>query len=66
MTNIYWPFIQFMRFSWQVYWGGLPFSPPVGHILSELSAVTHPSWVALHGMTHSFLELDKAIVHVIA
>ena len=22
------PFIQFMRFSWQVYWGGLPFLPP--------------------------------------
>ena len=23
------PFIQFMRFSRQVYWGGLPFPPPV-------------------------------------
>ena len=22
-------FIQLMRFSWQVYWGGLPFPPPV-------------------------------------
>ena len=22
------PFIQFMRFSQQVYWGGLPFPPP--------------------------------------
>ena len=22
-------------------------------------------WVALHGMTHSFIELDKAVVHVI-
>ena len=60
MTNIYWPFIQFMRFSWQVYWGGLPFSPPVGHILSELSAVTHPSWVALHSMAHRFIELWQA------
>ena len=31
------PFIQFMRFSWQVHWGGLPSPPPVDHILSELS-----------------------------
>ena len=22
--------------------------------------MTHPSWVALHGMAHSFLKLDKA------
>ena len=27
--------------------------------------MTHPSWVALHGMAHSFIELDKAVVHVI-
>ena len=27
--------------------------------------MTHPSWVALHGMAHSFTELDKAVVHVI-
>ena len=37
----------------------------VCHILSELSTMTHPSWVALHGMAHSFIELDKAVVHVI-
>ena len=24
-----------------------------------------PSWVALHVMAHSFIELDKAMVHVI-
>ena len=24
-----------------------------------------PRWVALHGMAHSFIELDKAVVHVI-
>ena len=30
------------------------------HILSELSTMTHPSLVALHGMAHSFTELDKA------
>ena len=23
--------------------------------------MTHPSWVALHGMAHSFTELDKAV-----
>ena len=34
------------------------------HILSELSTMTHLSWVALHDMAHSF-ELDKAVVHVI-
>ena len=58
-----------MRFSWQVYKGGLPFPPPVDHILSELSAMIHPSWVALHDMAHSFIELfkpicqDKAVNH---
>ena len=33
------------------------------HILSELSTMTQLSWVALHGMAHSFIELDKAVVH---
>ena len=27
--------------------------------------MTHPFWVALHGMAHSFIQLDKAVVHVI-
>ena len=27
--------------------------------------MTHLSWVALHSMAHSFIELDKAVVHVI-
>ena len=58
-------FILFMGFSRQEYWSGLPFPSPVEHILSELSTVTCPSWVALHGMAHSFIELDKAVVHVI-
>ena len=35
------------------------------HILSELSTMTRPSWVALHGRAHSFIGLDKAVVHVI-
>ena len=27
--------------------------------------MTRPSWVALHGMAHNFIELDKAVIHVI-
>ena len=58
-------FILFMGFSRQEYQSGLPYSSPVDHILSEHSTMIHPSWVALHGMSHSFTELDKAVVHVI-
>ena len=54
--------ILFMGVSRQEYWSGLPFPPPADHILSELSTVTHTSWVALHGMAHGFIELDKAVV----
>ena len=25
-----------------------------------------PSWVALHGLAHCFIELDKAVIHVIS
>ena len=57
------PSVQFIRSSCQVYWGGLPFPPPAGHVLSELSAMTHPSWVLLHGMVHSFTELHKLLCH---
>ena len=49
----------FMGFSHQEYWSGLSFPPPLDHILSELSIVTHLSWVALHGMAQSFIELRK-------
>ena len=62
-------FILFMGFSPQEYWNGLPFPPPVDHILSELSTVTWPSWVALHGLAHGFTELhkplrcDKVVIH---
>ena len=45
-----------MGFSHQEHWSGLPFPPPVDHILSELSTMTHLSWVSLHGMAHSFIE----------
>ena len=33
------------------------------HILSELFTLTCPSWVALHGMAHSFIELQKPLCH---
>ena len=58
-------FILFMGFSMQDYWSDLPLPYPVDHVLSELSTMTHLSWVALHSMVHSFIELDKIVVHVI-
>ena len=54
-----------MGFSRQEYRSCLPFPFPVYHILSELSTLTRPSWVGPQGMAHSFIELDKAVVHVI-
>ena len=54
-------FILFMGFSRGEYWSSLPFPSPVDHVLLELSTMTLPFWVALHGMTHSFTELDKAV-----
>ena len=37
----------------------LPFPSPVDYVLSELSTMS------LHGMAHSFIELNKAVIHVI-
>ena len=34
--------------------------------LSELSTMTHLFWVALCGMAHSFIELNKAVIRVIS
>ena len=48
-----------MGFSRQEYWSGLLFPSPADHVLSEFSAMTHPTWVAPHSMAHSFIELDK-------
>ena len=62
---IFYLFILFTGFSRQEYWGVLSFPSPVDHILSELSTMTHPFWVALHSMAHSFIELDMAVVLVI-
>ena len=58
-------FILFMAFARQEYWSVFPFPSPEDHVLSELSTITCPSWVALRGMAHSFFELEKAMVHVI-
>ena len=58
-------FILFVGFSRQEHWRGLPFPSPVDHILSELSPKTRPSLVTLHSMAHSFIDIDKAVVHVI-
>ena len=33
-------------------------------ILLEFFSMTRPSWVALHGMAHSFIELDKVVIQV--
>ena len=52
-------------FSKQEWWHGLPFPSPVNHVLSELSTMTHPSWVTLHSMAHSFIALNKIVIHVI-
>ena len=43
-------------------WLAIPFSS-VPHFVRTLHH--DPSWVALYGMAHSFIELDKAVVHVI-
>ena len=59
-------FIPFMAFSRQEYRNHLLFPSPVDNVLLELSTMTRPSWVALHIMAHSFIELDKAVFHVIS
>ena len=55
-----------MGFSRQEYWNGLPFPSPVNHSLSKLSTMTRLSWVAPRSMVHSFIDLDKAVFHVIS
>ena len=42
---------------------GLPFPSPVDHILSGLSTMTRPSWVAPQAWL-GFIELDKAVILV--
>ena len=59
----FWLFVLFLEFLRQEYFSGLPFLPPLKHILSALSVVTYQPWVALHGMAHSFIELCKPLHH---
>ena len=59
-------FILFMGFSRQEYWIALTFPSPVKHVLSEFSTMTHPSWVTLQGIAHSFIELDKAVIRLVS
>ena len=56
-------FILFMGFSRQEYWSGLPYPSVVDHILSDLSTMTRPSWVAPQAWL-GYIELDKALVLV--
>ena len=58
-------FMVFTGFSRQECRNGLPFPSPGDHVLSELSTMTGPSWVALHGMAHSFTKLYKAVIYMI-
>jgi len=46
-------------------WFAIPFSSEP-YFFSEFSTVTHLSWVALHDMAHSFIVLDKAVIHLIS
>ena len=60
----------FGELGWQKYWSGLPFPPPVDHILSP--TLTRLSWVNLRGTARSFIELhnplclDQAVTHIIS
>ena len=56
-------YILFMRSSRQEYPSGLPFPSPVDHVLLELFTMTCPSWMALHSMPHSFIELCRFFCH---
>ena len=56
-------FMPLMRVLQQKYWSSLPFPPLADHILSELSTMTCPSWVALNGMAHSFIDSCKPLCH---
>ena len=72
ILDTYWPgeflfqypiILPFHTVSRQEYWSGLPFPSPVDHILSDLSTMTRPSWVALWAWL-DFIELGKAVVLV--
>ena len=43
-------------------WFAIPFSS--GPCFVKISTMNHLSWVALPGMAHSFIELDKSVIHM--
>ena len=45
-------------------WFAIP--SPLDRVLSQFSTMTHLSWVAVHGLAYSFIELDKAMDLVIS
>ena len=63
---IFWLFILFTGFSRQECWSGLLFPCPLDHVFSKLSTMTHLSWVVPHSMAHSFIKLEKAVIHVVS
>ena len=44
-------------------WFSIPFFS--GPCFAKVSTITHQSWVALHSTAHRFIELHKAMIHVI-
>ena len=59
-------FILFMGFSRQEYWSGLHYLLQWNSFCQDSTPWPIRLWFSLHGMAHSFTELDKAVVHVIA
>ena len=59
-------FLLFMGFlkARMLMWFAILFSSGPGFV--RLSTMTHPSWVALHVMAQSLIELDKVVLHVIS
>ena len=57
-----------MGFSRLESWFAIPFSsgPHSVRILHHDLSILGPSWVILQGMACSFIELDKAVAHVIS
>ena len=46
-------------------WFVIPFSSGP-HFVRTLHQDPLPSWVGLHGLAHIFIDLDKAVIHVIS
>ena len=61
--DVFWLYhtVHGVLITWVLEWVAFP--SPVGHILSELFIMMHPSWVVLHGMSYSFIDLCKPLHH---